>query len=871
MEGKKEMYNIIKFLSVAGLIASVCIFFASNVFENEKKICEAGNNDSYNPEQYENDEESGTETEQSAEIMGRFFDKWYQPYGRNIPMNVQNNLINEISKIPKEPETDLPVNQWQCIGPFGFRYRNTTNYSAGRIRDIEAPGSPTPSTLRFAAASGGVWRYIVVGIITVPVSFGDKLPSPWVGSLCTHPTLDNTVFVGTGEPTVNVGLGMFKTTDLGLSWAPVTMSPTPSSFYKIRFQQGSTTIMHCAAGEGYYRSTDGGTSWTRYLDVGSVTDFSINPSNSNIIYAGVKENGTLNGGLWKSTTNGINWLRVIAPPIPVANVKDIKVSFAPSNSQVVYVNASRNDNGMTLGVYKTTNDGASWQIITPGSPLDEFHGGQGGYNDALGVSPTDPNLVIAGGKHLIKSTDGGTSWSFINVHADQHIVRFNRTGSSLLVGNDGGMQTSSDQGVTWANLINTAPITQFYSTTTPMTSSGVYTGGTQDNGTPISSDGGFTWFAGTSGDGAGSSIDPANNNLVFSFSWTYLDYSMYRWKSTDGMQTAAGFNAGIPPNSYWWGLVRHDRVPSVYYFTNSGPYIYSSASPYNGWTQMNATPFPFEVWGLDVSKFSGITAVYASLNASPPSATAKLRVFDGSSWSERSSNLPVNVNVRGVSQHPVFSNTAYAYMEGFSSPGQKIYKTTNTGVNWVNITGNLPNAAFSGLVPHPTNSNIIVAGTNIGMFKTTNGGANWFTWTNGMPDATIISDLTWVDSTAINGKFNVVIGTFGRSMWTREINGDDLTGITPVNNLPAEFKLEQNYPNPFNPATTIKFSLPSQDNVQLKIYDIMGREVETLVNENMQAGIHEIKFDGSNLSSGVYFYKTTTSRFTDIKKMVLVK
>jgi hypothetical protein len=93
----------------------------------------------------------------------------------------------------------------------------------------------------------------------------------------------------------------------------------------------------------------------------------------------------------------------------------------------------------------------------------------------------------------------------------------------------------------------------------------------------------------------------------------------------------------------------------------------------------------------------------------------------------------------------------------------------------------------------------------------------------------------------------------------------------PNLNTPYEFSLSQNYPNPFNPVTTINYTLASSGKVELKVYDILGREVQTLVNDIQNAGSHTVNFNAVNLSSGVYFYRITSGNFSDIKKMVLVK
>jgi hypothetical protein len=97
-------------------------------------------------------------------------------------------------------------------------------------------------------------------------------------------------------------------------------------------------------------------------------------------------------------------------------------------------------------------------------------------------------------------------------------------------------------------------------------------------------------------------------------------------------------------------------------------------------------------------------------------------------------------------------------------------------------------------------------------------------------------------------------------------------GIQNINTeIPKEYKLMQNYPNPFNPSTVISFQLLVVGQVSLKVYDILGKEIATLVNETLQPGTYEVTFDGSNFSSGIYFYKLSTTEFSDTKRLVLLK
>jgi len=111
-------------------------------------------------------------------------------------------------------------------------------------------------------------------------------------------------------------------------------------------------------------------------------------------------------------------------------------------------------------------------------------------------------------------------------------------------------------------------------------------------------------------------------------------------------------------------------------------------------------------------------------------------------------------------------------------------------------------------------------------------------------------------------------------MINRKLSPDVIVSVEhskTINRIITDFKLEQNYPNPFNPTTSIKYSLPEQEFISLKIFDILGKEVATLVNEIKPSGNYEVQFDASNLSSGVYFYQLRAGNFTETKKMLLAK
>ncbi len=148
-------------------------------------------------------------------------------------------------------------------------------------------------------------------------------------------------------------------------------------------------------------------------------------------------------------------------------------------------------------------------------------------------------------------------------------------------------------------------------------------------------------------------------------------------------------------------------------------------------------------------------------------------------------------------------------------------------------------------------------------------------WSFGLDNPLFVDDEQWIhviDSLGITD-MNAMIGPY--SFKGARINGSvygNLTSVEPpVTMVPDNFVLAQNYPNPFNPSTTIKFELPKASHVTLTVYDILGREVDVLVSERRDAGVHEVKFDGSNLASGVYFYRLNAGALLQTRKLCVVK
>jgi photosystem II stability/assembly factor-like uncharacterized protein len=311
----------------------------------------------------------------------------------------------------------------------------------------------------------------------------------------------------------------------------------------------------------------------------------------------------------------------------------------------------------------------------------------------------------------------------------------------------------------------------------------------------------------------------------------------------------------------------------------------------NGDTTWNAVtpagiPADIAIWSIvmiDTTLFAGTTGnIYKSLD-------------NGNTWTEVNSGIPVDARINSI----VASGDAI--IAGSASNG--IFKTTNGGASWTEINSGLTNTYISQLMVMDTK---LFAVTLEGVFESDNNGMSWAAGTSGLENVNCIvvvndqllagtddngiylSDdggVTWISfSSGIPGTTRVwslavssdcIFAGTDKGVWRLPLS-EIITEVKNIAELPKDFSLEQNYPNPFNPSTKIKYSIPSVGTrrgvfVQLKVYDVLGNKVATLVNEEKPAGTYEVTWNASDLPSGVYFYRIQAGSFVETKKMTLLK
>jgi photosystem II stability/assembly factor-like uncharacterized protein len=606
-----------------------------------------------------------------------------------------------------------------------------------------------------------------------PFRLTDDLSSQAIGSFSTDPSDQDVILVGTGEPGVRGGTGLYLTDNGGDSWFSIAMSPQPEAFFRIRHDPYEEHIVYAATTEGFFRLTDRGVRWTRTL-TGMVSDIAINPWNTSVVHAVV-----WGGGYFRSTNYGITWTEHTIG-LPTAHRGRGAIALAPSLPSRIYLAYSNvDDRHSVLGVYQSSDAGTSWVNVTPSS---NYMGRQGWYNNVLTVDPDDRDTVYAGGVRLMKTTDAGSTWAEVwdaDLHADYHAFAWSSDGTRLYAGHDGGYSMTSDGGATWTSDSNILPITQYYHIDTHPAGGGVFGGATQDNGAPVTNDGGAHWVNATVSDAGGFVINPNNPSTLWCTLGVYGgDWAFERLRSTDSGINWTRINSGIPASPQWFPQLRHDQDDPGVLFTESNGAVYSSNDGGSTWSLYFGAQFSITVRDLAVTRWgwpNGRT-VYVCLRTTTPGNrlwVATWSLSGGTTWSERSGGLPAGVEVRRVVPDPANSSRAYALMNGLGNAGNKVFLTTSRGTSWINITGDLPDVPVSDLVVHPDDNNILFLSSEFGCFRSTTGGTHWETWNNGMPNGAIVTDLATLDFRSTGDGFWVVAGTYGISIWRREISGAD--------------------------------------------------------------------------------------------------
>jgi hypothetical protein len=681
------------------------------------------------------------------------------------------------------PDAALLSTPWMQIGPQPINESGRNN--SGRVAAL-AVDPRNGNVVYLGVSNGGVWKTTDGGAHWVPLT--DNQATLATGSIALDPSNPDTIYVGTGEENGALdcyyGDGILKSTDGGATWTlivgrfggggggggrigGIAVCPTNSQLVL------ASTGYSAPGGNGVYRSTDAGLTWTNVFggNGGQARDVMFDPTNGNVAYVAVD-----GSGIYKSSDSGLTWNLANGTgtnQLPLTNMGRVDFAMARSNTSILYAAVIDSATAGLLGFYKTTDGGQNW-IHLPNTP--EYCGGQGWYNNAIGVDPIDPNVVCVGGSMNsgtagnIVSLDGGNTWTQNNagVHGDTHAFAFTADGSKLYLGDDGGVAATANPTtlpLQWTELNVTLSTALFYGgpSINPQNISNGF-GGTQDNAS-VRDTGALEWNQmPVCGDGAQTAIDFVNPNIVYA---CCVGISVN--KSYDGGNNFALVQSGINTSDAagWVAPLTMDPNNSLrLYF---GTYrVYQTNDGAGTWTAISGNlAAGAGVLSCIAVAPSNSNTVYAGSDGNNVNVTTNALSGTGAIWTNRSAGLPGRT-VTHMAVDPKASTTAYVTLSGFNAGGGTpghVFKTINGGTNWTDISGDLPDTPANDLVIDPDLANTIYLATDVGVFGSADGGAHWSKLGTGLPNVSVLGLAFHHASRTLRA------ATHGRSMWDLVLGG----------------------------------------------------------------------------------------------------
>ena len=665
-------------------------------------------------------------------------------------------IKKEMEHFSVQKNTTIESN-WQSMGPFSFIDSGSWGKGQGRVNVIVVDPN-NPNIYYVGTPAGGLWKSTDAGLSWIPLT--DYLPQIGVSGIAIDPNNSNIIYITTGDDDARDSyfVGVMKSTDGGQTWTIAGTLPT-SSYYtanEIYIDPSNSNRIWVATTTGLYLSINEGLTWTKKLSE-NVTDFKLKPGDSNTIYAVTASNYGVNifSKFYKSTDGGSTFSQ-ITTGLPSDSTR-MTIDVSPANSDYVYVLSTypketviNNKTSIIQyaykGVYKSTNSGVFFNKTLENDDLS--NGSKQGYYDlALGVSDKDANEIYVGILNIWKSTDGGTDFQQINEWYLDDLPAYTHADIHFL---------------------------RFYN--------GVLFAGT-DGGIYRSSNNGVTFESLTTGLAIGqfyriSVSEKTSSNIVGGLQdnggYVYSNNSWYNYHGADGMDAAT--NSVYKDISYsfiQFGGELYKSLAGESSFEVSAPVgeagnwvtplvSDNTGALYAGYSQLYKY-FDGTWTKLSNHTFSGILncieidpsdnkIIYVSSNRN------LYKSIDGGSNFE---NLSIS-NLQGyeissieVNNHD--SNIIYVTTSGTTG---KVYKSIDGGLNWSDITYNLPSESKN-VIRHQNyhNNNPIYVGTYLGVYYLDDTLSEWQLFSTNLPNV----HVTDLEISPIDGV--ITASTYGRGIW----------------------------------------------------------------------------------------------------------
>ena len=786
-----------------------------------------------------------------------------------------------------------------------LQYRTVGPARGGRVTTVA--GTPiAPSTFYLGASGGGVWKTEDYGTTWKNVSDG-YFASPSIGAIDVAINDANIVYVGTGSDglrsNIITGKGMYKSIDAGKTWNHIGLVKT-GHIGAVEIDPTNHNIVWVAAignafkpnaERGIFKTVDGGKSWKKMLFISDKVGFSdlvLLPGNPNVVFASawkaerkpwniVSGGNKEEGGIYKSDDGGQNWEK-LSEGLPNGLIGKIDLAVSPANSSIIY--AVIEAPGKEGGLYRSEDQGKSFKQISNDQRLVN----RPFYYINIEVDPTNSDIIYSLANPMIKSLDGGESWTIIRPpHGDNHDIWINPDDPNLFIqSNDGGANVTHNGGLSWSTQFN-QPTAELYQVEVDDQYPYWLYAGQQDNYTTIAvpsmapsaiQNTGIGWIINTGGCETGPAVPkPGNHNTVY-----------VNCKGVFGVfNKQTGIEKAYPVGAS--NIYGHNPKDLKYRFQRVAPIHVSPHNPnvvYHGSQYLHKTTddgLQWETISPDLTAFEPDKQVisggpitrditgeefYSTLYSIRESALLEGLIFTGSNdglvhltqdggktWNNITpAKLPPGGRVDAVETSMHNPAKAYIAVLRYQLGDDKpyIYKTNNYGKSWELLTrgdNGIPNDFPTRVIREdPVREGLLYAGTEFGLFISFDDGKHWKPFQQNLP-VTPITDIKI-------HRGDLVLSTMGRSFWIL----DNITTLRQpkINEL-------SNSPWLFKPDATIRYRYPDIRNEQssFPVYPQPGVIIDYFIPKGNNSGVKLDILDKNKKLVVSYVSDTTKHKLPD--------
>jgi len=693
---------------------------------------------------------------------------------------------------------------WNFIGPMRM---------TGRLTDLDCHPDQ-PETYYIASASGGVFKSTDDGQNWQAIF--EDYPTASIGDIAIDPNNPQVVWVGTGEANIlrstMAGMGIYKSTNAGETFEYCGLGDTQHIARVVIDPRDSNTVYVAAPGHEYrhnpdrgvYKTTDGGKSWKHifYRDEATgAIDLVMDPSNSQVLYMTTAErkrfrwNDPVAGpatNVWKTVDGGVTWQTITQGLPDLTKCERIGLDVCRKHPNVVYAlvnNLSANPGGRGVvgaDLYRSDDHGDSWQRCEGSPQIGRIFSSYGWFFGQVRVHPENPDVVYTMGVSLLKTEDGGKTFSNVRGnHADYHALWFNPNNPDhILVGNDGGLMISKDGLQTYRNPVN-IPIAQMYNVAISQ-ERGQFAAYTcvQDNMgwrgmIDVSDRNAITyqpWQSGFGDESGRHVVDPDDPNIMFAVNRYGTGPFRFDLTSTDRRTRRKEISPdfeGQTRRAQWVSpliMSSHDNQRLFY----GAQFVFVTDNRGDNWRRISPDLTNFDREKQGNIAFSTIFSIAESplrkgvIYAGTDDGNFQVTMDEGETWVKRDPVWPVDCVIASIEACRKNEGTVYIACNGKRINDFQCYlfKSDDYGATWSNITHNLPHSIANVIKQDPSNPDILYAGTDCGVYVSLNAGKSWEVLGTGLPTV-YVHDLAIHNSESV-----LVIATHGR--------GGYLVDIRPV-------------------------------------------------------------------------------------------